>query len=316
MNSNSQRKAFTLIEILVSIAVITLLIGILLPSLSAARSQAKRTLCQSRLRVLGQGMAMYANENRDYIMPGRMPYVDNERWAVDIEGGIKYRPTFLAMMGSEVGVAPFDDPQKTKGKGGKRKDRFGEPADRQNYSNKAYLCPSVADWTDERNGAYGYNYQFLGNARLRDPDMETSFKNWPIAYSRVKAPSGCVAVADSMGTAATFPPRSRGEYENNGRVKEAFGNEGFNLDPPLVDPENGEMAGFGQGGKELIRTAIHERHSNKGNVQWVDGHVSVESNASLGYEINEAGAITFGTPGETHNRLWTVDRSDGPWQKD
>ncbi len=313
MKLRDNPTAFTLIEILVSIAVIALLVGILVPYLSKARAQAKRAVCQSRLRVLGQGMSMYAHENRDFMMPGRMPKVDNERWSVGIEGGIKYRPTFLAMMGSEVGVAPFDDPQKKKGPGGKRKDRFGELADRQNYSSNTYLCPVVPEWTDERNGAFGYNYQFLGNARLYDREQITSFKNWPVFYSRVKSPAGCIAVGDAMGTAASFAPRERRDYENNGVANEAFGNEGFNLDPPLVDPENGEMAGFGGENREEVRTALHQRHLDKANVLWVDGHVTVESNASVGYEFDETGAVTFGTLGETSNRLWSLDRSDGPW---
>lgn len=315
MKTRNAATAFSLIELLVSIAVIGMLIAILVPYLSNARAQAKRTLCQSRLHTLGQGMAMYAGENRDYMMPGRMPKVDNERWAVEIEGGIKYRPTFLAMMGSQVGVAPFDDPQRTKGKAGKKKDRLGEPADRQNYSNDAYLCPEVREWTDERNGAFGYNYQFLGNGRLYDRERITSFKNWPVAYSRVKAPGECVAVADCIGTAASFAPRERDEYENNGRNTRAYADEGFNLDPPLVDPAHGEMAGYGddRNEKEQVRTALHERHLDKANVLWVDSHVSPESNLSLGYEIDEFGVVTFGTPGKTNNRLWSVDRSDGPW---
>jgi len=78
-------NAFTLIEILVVISIIALLIAILLPSLNNARAQSKRTVCMTRLRTLGQGLAMYADENRDRLVPGRMPkqkripYGDNLR---------------------------------------------------------------------------------------------------------------------------------------------------------------------------------------------------------------------------------------------
>ncbi len=56
-------KGFTLMELLVVISVIALLISLLLPSLSQARSLANRVDCAANLRSIGQCMHIYADEN-------------------------------------------------------------------------------------------------------------------------------------------------------------------------------------------------------------------------------------------------------------
>lgn len=299
-----ERNGFTVVELLVVISIMALLFGILLPTLSSARQQAKGVKCLAQLRSLGQGLTMYSATNRDMFVPGRMPKVDDCNWFADIAGGRKYRPSFLAMMSSNLGVPPFEDPKACK----TEIDRFGEQGDRQNYTDPIFVCPSVSSWTDERNGSYGYNYQFLGNSRLSDPDDDYSFKNWPVMTTRIRVPSATVAVADCMGTAASFPPRQRGPYQDDSRDSFRFGNEGFNLDPPLLDPENGEMAEFDEG----LRTAADPRHRNRTAVLWVDVHASSPTQEELGYHSNLDGSTGM----EGRNRLWSGSRRDAAWTPD
>jgi len=63
------RRGFTLIELLVVISIIALLVGILLPSLSKARAQARRSACAANLNQIGMGIRSYLNDSLD-----RMPY--------------------------------------------------------------------------------------------------------------------------------------------------------------------------------------------------------------------------------------------------
>jgi prepilin-type N-terminal cleavage/methylation domain-containing protein len=62
----SSQRAFTLIEVLVVVAIIALLAAILLPSLARARHQSKRVVCQSNLHQLGLVWNMYAQVSQGF----------------------------------------------------------------------------------------------------------------------------------------------------------------------------------------------------------------------------------------------------------
>ena len=59
-------RAFTLVELLVVMAIIALLTGMLIPSIGAARDQSKSLLCLSNLRQLAAAAQVYAADNHDY----------------------------------------------------------------------------------------------------------------------------------------------------------------------------------------------------------------------------------------------------------
>jgi len=64
-----QRRAFTLVELLVVIGIIALLISVLMPALNAARSAARLVQCQSNLKQIYNAILFYANGNQ-----GLLPY--------------------------------------------------------------------------------------------------------------------------------------------------------------------------------------------------------------------------------------------------
>ena len=55
--------AFTLVELLVVVAIISMLLGVLMPSLQSAREQSKDVACAARLQQWGVAFACYAGEN-------------------------------------------------------------------------------------------------------------------------------------------------------------------------------------------------------------------------------------------------------------
>jgi prepilin-type N-terminal cleavage/methylation domain-containing protein len=68
-----EKRAFTLVEVLVVIAIIALLLSILMPSLSRVRKQAKAVACQLRLGQWGSIFSMYVEDNDGYF-----PHDENE----------------------------------------------------------------------------------------------------------------------------------------------------------------------------------------------------------------------------------------------
>ena len=60
-------RVFTLIELLITIAIIAVLAGMLLPALKHARDMAKTTACMNNLKGFGVAVASYTNDNHDFF---------------------------------------------------------------------------------------------------------------------------------------------------------------------------------------------------------------------------------------------------------
>ncbi len=283
-------RGFTLIEVLVVVAILGLIIAIAVPSMSSARRQARSTVCQTHLHTLGQGWGMYADDNHDTMVPGRLPRhapggFANPANHYTISTGLKYRPRWPALMQRYVGVPAIEKPVTYRS--------------RQNYSDPVYVCPSVADWKDERNAAYGYNYQFLGSHRVKGERLRVLSSR-----TRLKDPGKTVIIADSMGSAAAFSARERREYENNGRDERRRGNYGWLIDPPRLDAKSSRAGGPGS-----KRSAPDPRHKDKVNVAMADAHVELMSLKDLGYAVTAEGRILDSGEG-ANNRLFSGGGDD------
>ena len=314
-----RRSAFTIIELLAVMAIIALLAAMLFPALSSAREQAKAGQCLTNLKSLGTASATYLHENRDTWYPARLEKVDitmpdfyvNDygaeaprwQWFLEFDMG-----PVIPKTGRLAAMKTFNDDSLPKGMSRK-------------MTNEVFVCPVLVDdefRLDIRDGAYGYNYQYLGNARRETNPLR--WDNFPVTNNRITAPTRTVVLADSRG---------------GGR---RHGTTSYLLDPPRLAKEKNAKR-WGPTGEdtpeELYQySPVETRHNSKANVVFGDSHAEPKSLNDLGYETtgreysdsehNEFPGAPRDTPiphteveqgpYRANNTLWTGTGNDPVWQ--
>lgn len=88
---NTQARGFTLVELLVVVAIIALLLSILLPALNRARGLAQAVACMSNVRQIGVAMEYYKNDTNGHIIRSQSNVINDPMgswWYSQI--GIRY----------------------------------------------------------------------------------------------------------------------------------------------------------------------------------------------------------------------------------
>jgi prepilin-type processing-associated H-X9-DG protein/prepilin-type N-terminal cleavage/methylation domain-containing protein len=291
-DSCARRLAFTLVELLVVIGIIAVLISILLPVLSTVRRQATTARCASNLHGLGMAWLAYCDANRGVCPPGRLPQRTLGAGGPNWES--QYRPRWFELLGAQVRRYACPTPKK-------------DEDDTWRIEDPWFVCPAVPEWNNCRNYCYGYNHQFLGNAR---PKAGASKKRkggivwikYPVRISSIKAATTVMAM-DSLGTAAGKPRDQRQAYYPDG-TKDLYAvcNKGIFVDPPRMMPDSDYADTEHRAPKH--RAGPDARHSGKVNVVFCDAHVQLMSLEELGYAVNPDGSIPIS--GEfVHNKLFS-----------
>lgn len=80
-------RSFTLIELLITIAILAILVGVLLPALNSARDKAQAASCVNNLKTIGMGIMQYVMENDSWLPPPLFNYEDPQiPWAFGVLG--------------------------------------------------------------------------------------------------------------------------------------------------------------------------------------------------------------------------------------
>lgn len=244
MDLNKQvRTAFTLVEMLVTISIIGVLIGLLLPAVQMARESARRTQCANNLHQIGIALHNY-HDTHDTLPPGCLQWrppggnpanFKQYAWSAFILPHLEQVPLYERIDFN----LPYDHP------------RNAEPG---SVRLSSYVCPSA---TAPAPGGLGKtDYAGLFGQRL------TTFKNTNngvFIYNRAftfgmirdgLSQTLCVA-EDTLGPECEWI-NGRNTFEQSGRIN---------------DPR-----------ASLIDNEIRSQHPGGAMVLFVDGHVSLLAN--------------------------------------
>ncbi len=282
-------QAFTLVELLVVVAIIGLLMGLLVPVLGKARGVARSLVCLANLHRLTMAGRMYA-EDQGAFPPHRLKTRrpgDKQNYVNEYG---RDRPRWQWFF--DQGVGPVIDPAPWVSGSG---DTFNDE-DTLIMTNDYFICPSFYapdfDVHDIRNGSYGYNYQYLGSPRLR---ADGRYQNYPVKLIQIKKPSQTIMLADGRGN------------------RHPHGEHAYKLDPPRLARSTGAVY-FGDWKQPTLQaqhTPAEGRHGDRANVGFVDGHAETMTLEAMGYVRDEQGVIMADHP-DAVNYLWSHTKAVEP----
>jgi prepilin-type processing-associated H-X9-DG protein len=235
---------FTLVEILVVISAIALLIAILVPALTAARSRTQGLVCKSNLRQLLIASIGYATENDGFYVPAASDMWDSaglHRWH-----GVR--------------------------------DALDEPFDAGRGPLVGYLaegrvkeCPAKVgfvkgeDWSanfEQGCGGYGYNMTYIGS-RVRQYGIN-GVQDWKEAYARTTRMTEVAGPGETLMFADTAMANDGGSL-----IEYSF------AEPPFTVSNGRAVTSF------YMSPSIHFRHRGRANIGWADGHIETRRIAKL-----------------------------------
>ena len=111
------RRGFTLIEMLLVVAILSLLIAVLLPTLTQAREQVNRSLCATRLHQLATASVSYSNDHQRRLPTGirgdgaeHLPWISADLFDILQKYSSVAKPSSQYVMGAAMSDAMLECP--------------------------------------------------------------------------------------------------------------------------------------------------------------------------------------------------------------
>ncbi|MCM8530033.1 MAG: type II secretion system GspH family protein [Lentisphaeraceae bacterium] len=174
------KNAFTLLELMVVIAIISILMSILLPSLTDARMRTQSAVCKSNLKQVGIGTMSYVNDNNGYLLSSAYKNAPHNYWRKQLYNtwhGVQF-------------THQQNDPTLTQG---------------------VFKCPTSIDsqFKTDQSGGYGWNTQ-IGHFLIGNHNG----KGKPVRLVALEQPTETILAGDgregkeSMNDLRLLPPSS------------------------------------------------------------------------------------------------------------
>jgi len=266
------RPAFTLIELLIVIAIIAMLIGILLPALGMARKTARAAVCLNSQRQTAVGMHTYAGDHKEIVIPS-------------------YNMSDTTGVNACDGWAPILD-------------RDGYVSGGIQTRNTVFYCPETLDVEGLATGQTGKD-PLLTKGWMDWPNMRSGSKNSPVLipdrnFNRIIRVSYWINANNPIGSAVPriiddefftgsvgYGPAQDGKYIKYTRFA------AFKRPSSLIATADGVYAGRQRDNKAGTENSrIGYRHPGAGggaaNVAYADGHAAVLAARDFPRGFNEA----------------------------
>tara|TARA_R110000782_G_scaffold73091_2_gene146099 strand:- start:16044 stop:16844 length:801 start_codon:yes stop_codon:yes gene_type:complete len=237
------RRGFTLIEVLINVAIIATLMGILLPAIGSARGAARRAVCMSNERQLLMAWSMYASDAEGKALPHAAPNTGRRVYWYGSED-----PATGRVVHEDGTLAPYLDATLSAG--------------------SVFECPAQREGSYREQGSGGgftttYGYNAYALAPASSGYMDLVGRRWPALHD-IHRPAELFVFGDTLlalhadmpsNSALLDPPmlfkRQRGTWRANLSPTTAFrhgrGDTGFgdsvigradgSVHPHRVDPD-------------------------------------------------------------------------------
>ena len=218
-------RTFTLIELLICIAIIAILASLLLPALNKARQRGKTAACNNNLKTMNQLILLYASDYRESVPASGL--------GVENYAGALMRGGYLRTGNRYVALCPESD-----------------LATAENLASTYFI----------RNNCYGLNYlgswrngDLSGSIKTTAPGMTTN--DTLLNFKQLRSPSRFVLLIDSK----------RKGVMNNGPKAVFFGGDvgTWGANPWIIHNRNSVSTAYGDGHVKMASQTQLKEQTNK-----------------------------------------------------